>query len=298
MNNSNRTRNLYTFHKAYYGDIKNKNLQKNFKYLQLPYWMNSYGKYLKFEFENKTPKYYKRFKQGTVIMTDFGVNVGAEMSGKHFAVVINSDDDKYKKTLTVIPLTSKFHNGHVSLGAELFSETINLATKKRQQVLDEINKSESIHNSIKNQSTSSLTKITKPEDIQLMKKVINVKAESSSALNSDNLALSQIVTNLNSLKEIDDHPDILKLSVQLSDYLQKIKDFEQQISDNRRKMAEELTLISKLRKYNNNTFADVSGITTISKLRSVKISEFTISGNVKLSDNSINKIKEALIKKI
>ena len=52
---------------------------------------------------NKNPN----FKRGDVIKTDFGVNVGSELSNIHFAIVLNSDDNTSVDNITVLPLTSK-----------------------------------------------------------------------------------------------------------------------------------------------------------------------------------------------
>ena len=43
-------------------------------------------------------------------MINFGTNVGYELSGNHFAVVINQDDNYRNGVVTVIPLTSKEKN--------------------------------------------------------------------------------------------------------------------------------------------------------------------------------------------
>lgn len=60
----------------------------------------------------------------------------------------------------------------------------------------------------------------------------------------------------------------------------------------------EIQLFKKLEKrmerYTKFTYADVNNITTVSKLRAKKVSEYTISGNSSLSENSINKLKTKL----
>ena len=57
-------------------------------------------------------------------------------------------------------------------------------------------------------------------------------------------------------------------------------------------------LIKKLNKYNKQSFAVISDIKSISKLRVTKLSHFTISGNTRISDKALNKIKTELIKTI
>ena len=56
---------------------------------------------------NKKPKYFKRYSRGRIIKVRFGVNVGSEFSGDHFAIVISKNDTAYNPVLHVIPITSK-----------------------------------------------------------------------------------------------------------------------------------------------------------------------------------------------
>lgn len=66
----------------------------NPKLSYLPTWMSTYGYMLKLEQTKKLSKFNTVYKQGTVVMIDFGVNVGSEMSMPHFAVVLSSKDTK------------------------------------------------------------------------------------------------------------------------------------------------------------------------------------------------------------
>ena len=54
----------------------------------------------------KKRKYWK-FSRGSLVFVEFGVNIGGELSNNHWAIVLDKVDSPYKKTLTVIPLTSK-----------------------------------------------------------------------------------------------------------------------------------------------------------------------------------------------
>ena len=70
---------------------------------------------LLYEINNK-PKYFKRYARGRIVKVSFGVNVGSEFSGDHFAVVISKNDTAYNPVLHVIPITSKLHRTSVDLG--------------------------------------------------------------------------------------------------------------------------------------------------------------------------------------
>lgn len=71
---------------------------------------------------NHKPKYFKRFGRGRIIKVRFGVNVGSEFSGDHFAIVISKNDTAYNPVLHVIPITSKKHRTCVDLGNILVNE--------------------------------------------------------------------------------------------------------------------------------------------------------------------------------
>ena len=49
----------------------------------------------------------KIFKRGDIVKVNLGFNVGKEMGGLHYCVVINKYDNNSSGTLNVIPLTSK-----------------------------------------------------------------------------------------------------------------------------------------------------------------------------------------------
>ena len=59
------------------------------------------------------------FKRGTVVMANFSPQVGSEIKGKHFAIVLTKKDRNNNELLTVIPLTSKYHKYHLDLVDEI-----------------------------------------------------------------------------------------------------------------------------------------------------------------------------------
>ena len=67
-------------------------------------------------------------------------------------------------------------------------------------------------------------------------------------------------------------------------------------------LREEITQLNelghKLERYNKQSFAVISDVKAISKLRVTKLSHFTISGNTHISDSALEKIKTELIKTI
>lgn len=79
------------------------------------------------------------FKRGTVIMADFSPQVGSELKGKHFAIVLNKKDNKYNELLTVVPLTSKEHKRHLNLGDEIKSSIYRIMWYVQNNVNKDIN---------------------------------------------------------------------------------------------------------------------------------------------------------------
>ena len=71
---------------------------------------------------NTKPKYFKRYGRGRIVKVNFGVNIGSEFSGEHFAVVVSKNDTAYNPILHVIPLTSKKHRTCIDIGNILIND--------------------------------------------------------------------------------------------------------------------------------------------------------------------------------
>ena len=84
---------------------------------------------------SKSPKKYKRDARGKIVKVRFGVNIGSEFSGEHFAIVISKQDSMMNATLHVIPITSKKHLKNFAIGPILYNENeLNLLNKKLSQI--------------------------------------------------------------------------------------------------------------------------------------------------------------------
>lgn len=55
---------------------------------------------------NVNRKWYK-YPRGTLVLVDFGLNIGSELSGAHYAITLSKKDNPFSDKVTVIPLTSK-----------------------------------------------------------------------------------------------------------------------------------------------------------------------------------------------
>lgn len=90
----------------------------------LTYWIRDYVNFLKQEktFESK---YLPKYEYGSIVEVDFGYNIGNELSGSHYAIVMNKKDNKSNPMSTVIPMTSskagkKIHENEVDLSNEFY----------------------------------------------------------------------------------------------------------------------------------------------------------------------------------
>lgn len=135
------------------------------------------------------------FSRGDVIKVNLGFNIGNELGGLHYCIVLNKNDNPKVGTLNVIPLTSKkpnkkYPNVCVNLGSELYniidgkieSETIKL--NKMLAKLDEIegNIPRNIQNAISNEMKyidklgNNIHK-TKKESIALINQITTISKQ-------------------------------------------------------------------------------------------------------------------------
>ena len=68
-------------------------------------WLVTWSKYLDFEgtFDPRRLVYYKR---GDIVLAHFGYNVGNELGGVHYAIVVECDNNLTSGIVTVVPLSS------------------------------------------------------------------------------------------------------------------------------------------------------------------------------------------------
>lgn len=101
---------------------------KNKKFDYLPFWKHKESKLLLRELTHPRT-FYKKYKRGTIIKVDFGVNIGSEFSQIHYAIVLNKKDNRKNKILNVIPLTSKDKDSTYNIGQIIFEEFIDTTRK-------------------------------------------------------------------------------------------------------------------------------------------------------------------------
>lgn len=74
----------------------------------LGYWISDYVFYISKEDTYNYPIY--KYERGDIVQINFGYRIGNEIGGRHFAVVIDTDNSIKQKILTVVPLMSLKEN--------------------------------------------------------------------------------------------------------------------------------------------------------------------------------------------
>ena len=90
---------------------------------------------------HKKKRRYKVYIPGTIVYVHFGMNFGEEFSKTHYAITLSKNDRKDKRTITVIPLTSKPGKDKLKPGQGFHKGgyTTTSARKINDELLEEIN---------------------------------------------------------------------------------------------------------------------------------------------------------------
>lgn len=187
--------------------IKHIELEEYKKSELLAYWIYDYAIY---HDEEKTFNIAKSgvYSREDVIKVNLGFNIGNELGGLHYCVVLNKYDNMRNGALNVIPLTSrkddkKYDSSSVNIGKELyniFQEKIKKEKQKLNQILNELDKIDNIHISIKKMIEKEENYIKKmEEEISKMKK--------------DSIALINQITTISKQRI---YKDVVRRNVKLS----------------------------------------------------------------------------------
>lgn len=121
--------------------INSPNSQHKKKADLIAYWIETYSKYLTDE-ERYNYSKLPRYKRGDIVSANFGFNVGSEQGGLHYAIVLDNDNKKNSKVITVVPLSSgneeKAHERDVYLGNELHDKIMAKYEKFNSKVESEL----------------------------------------------------------------------------------------------------------------------------------------------------------------
>lgn len=98
----------------------------------ISYWLKDYIKYIKDE-KNFNPINLKTYERGDIIKVNLGFNVGSELGGLHYCVVIDKKNNRNSPVLTVIPLSSqktdKINKNSIILGNDIYNKLVEKSNK-------------------------------------------------------------------------------------------------------------------------------------------------------------------------
>ena len=98
----------------------------------ISYWLKDYIKYIKDE-KNFNPTNLKTYERGDIIKVNLGFNIGSEMGGLHYCVVIDKKNNRNSPVITVIPLSSqktdKINKNSIILGNDIYNKLVEKSNK-------------------------------------------------------------------------------------------------------------------------------------------------------------------------
>ena len=98
----------------------------------ISYWLRDYIKYIKDE-KNFNPINLKTYERGDIIKVNLGFNIGSELGGLHYCVVIDKKNNRNSPVVTVIPLSSqktdKINRNSIILGNDIYNKLIEKSNK-------------------------------------------------------------------------------------------------------------------------------------------------------------------------
>lgn len=245
------------------------------KFISLPYWLRSHSDILTKELNGKIRPNYNKFKRGSIIYVDFGVNIGSELSGGHFAIVLNHNDNKKSSSLNVIPLTSKDKKHFLPIDKTVFDNAYNTLYTSLRKLEVEIR-----------EKTNSIDKLTIEkneliDEVEKRNNKLKLKLDNDTIKNKDEIKAAK-----DEVTELDNLIAIIKTKIEMKTKL--VNEIQEDRDD-----IEKVFL--KYSKYNKKTFACYKALQNISKLRVKKINKYDPSGNIKVDNNTLDKIDEKII---
>lgn len=103
----------------------------------LAYWIYDFANYHDEEKTFDTTKMIT-FKRGNIIKVNLGFNIGHELGGLHYCIVLDKFDNPKNGTLNVIPLTSKKNKKYprfaIDLGSEIYDILNSLYSKEIEKL--------------------------------------------------------------------------------------------------------------------------------------------------------------------
>ncbi|WP_072520335.1 type II toxin-antitoxin system PemK/MazF family toxin [Gemella massiliensis] len=224
------------------------------------------------EAQGSIPKYFPKFKRGTVVYVKFGINIGAEISGNHFAIVLDKYDKETKSTITVVPLSSKNKNYYQKL--HLID---NIYIKNSQYHLNKID---------------NLIAKWKVDSKQYLSELDTNREYYSNKFKN---YVEKLLIENNGIITPENQQKINFYSEELiNQALYKLQKGKEEFLESQGKHYKG---IIKYEKYKNkDSFACINMIQTIDKRKLTPLSKFESAGNIIISNESMDVIEERIKK--
>lgn len=109
----------------------------------ISYWLKDYINYIKEE-DDFNPVNLKTYKRGDIIKANLGFNIGSELGGLHYCVVIDKKNNRNSPVITVIPLSSqkidKINRNSIVLGNDIYKKMVDKSNELLEKSKVEIEK--------------------------------------------------------------------------------------------------------------------------------------------------------------
>lgn len=235
------------------------------RFKNLPFHHRSHSNWLEKENNGQLNSYYSKYKRGTIVFVEFGINVGHELSGGHFAIVLNHNDNKRNSIVNVIPLSSKNKPFYLPIDKTVF-ENANSELKRKFEEFSKINTQlQDEHQSIMNEAYR-----------------INDEFQEGIKL-------------FDSIEEALKLEHVAKLQQKVDELESKIPELDRIIKDKVREKDEIEKVYLKYSKFDKNTYACYQSVQTISKLKIRRINKYDPSGAMKVDNATLDLIDAKIV---
>lgn len=268
---------------------------KDRKFIFLPEWLefmtNSFNKEINVR-KNKSKLLYKKYKRGAIVRVNFGTNIGSEMSGIHFGIVVTKNDNESNRTLQVIPLSSKGGKFRVAINDEVFK---NVSDHFHREFIVVNNKLDHMQHKLIRDAYAAFSNIPSNNSLievrEIMERIVSIFRQDTKQVLS--VYIRECIEMLEvSIEQYPNNSDEYR-------YLDNIKtNYQNNIGD---LIDTEITsfqfadIVDEYLKYDKNSYMLVKDITTISKEKIISLNTYDPSGKIEVSENTLNIIDKKII---
>lgn len=224
------------------------------------------------EAQGKNTRFFPKFKRGTIVYVKFGVNIGSELSGNHFAIVLDKYDKVTKSTITVVPLSSK-----------------------RNKYYQELIPYDNIYFKNSKYHLNKIDELISKWEIKSKEYISEINDSRPTYLNDFKNYVTKLLIENNGIMTDDIQKNINNYSEELiTKALYKLKKGNKEFLESKE---QHFKGIEKYEKYKNkDSYACVNMIQTIDKRKLTPVSEFESAGNITISEESMNLIENRIRK--